>query len=234
MAPAESREKALFGAVKRVYSFWGSTGLYDLGTSLTFLFRQNGIRRRMVHRSFLDRGDRVLDLCCGTGLNFTHLIEKVGPRGEIVGLDYTRPMLGQAKRRCERKNWRNVRLIQGDASRACLRDHSFDAVVCMLGISAVPQYKAALAHAVRMCRDGGRVVIADGHPFRGVFAPLNVVMVPIYRWLASWDERKDIIGELKRLLGDLSVEWYNGGTIYIAAGAKKGEPVEDLKGISRG
>jgi ubiquinone/menaquinone biosynthesis C-methylase UbiE len=218
----------------RIYSFWGISGLYDHATSLTFLFRQREIRRRMVHQSFLERGDRVLDLCCGTGLNFTHLIEKVGPGGKIVGLDYTRAMLGQAKRRCERNGWRNVGLIQGDASRACLKGHSFDAVVCMLGISAVPHYEAALAHAVRMCRDGGRVVIADGHPFRGVYAPLNVVMVPVYRWLASWDEGKDIIGELKSLLGEISVEWYNGGTIYIAAGTKKGDPGKDLKETSRG
>jgi cyclopropane fatty-acyl-phospholipid synthase-like methyltransferase len=61
----ESRDRALSGAVSRIYSFWGSSGLYDHATSLTFLFRQHGIRRRMVHRSFLDRGDRVLDLCCG-------------------------------------------------------------------------------------------------------------------------------------------------------------------------
>ena len=208
----------------RIYSFWGGSGLYDHATSLTFLFRQREIRRRMARQSFLERGDRVLDLCCGTGLNFPHLVERVGTEGEVAGLDFTRAMLDRADMRCRRNGWRNVRLIQGDASRACLKDHSFDAVVCMLGISAVPHYEAALAHAVRMCRDGGRVVIADGHPFRGVFAPLNVVMVPVYRRLASWDESKDIIGELKSLLDDLSVEWYNGGTIYIAAGTKKGEP----------
>ena len=62
-------------------------------------------------------GATVLDLGCGTGRNFSLLVERVGERGNIIGVDYSEGMLEQARRRIQAKGWRNIELVRGDGAR---------------------------------------------------------------------------------------------------------------------
>jgi len=78
----------------------------------------------------LSPGDTVLDLGCGTGLNFGRLADAVGPGGTVIGLDRSPAMLRMARRRVDSNGWRTVRLVEADAtrfdprrSRACCRRH---------------------------------------------------------------------------------------------------------------
>lgn len=59
-------------------------------------------------------GQQVLDIGCGTGLNFALLQDRIGPSGTIVGIDRSKEMLHQARRRADRRGWKNVVLIQAD------------------------------------------------------------------------------------------------------------------------
>lgn len=59
-------------------------------------------------------GQQVLDIGCGTGLNFPLLQERIGAAGTIVGIDRSAGMLRQARRRAEARGWQNVILIQAD------------------------------------------------------------------------------------------------------------------------
>ncbi|BAS09291.1 match to protein family HMM PF08241 [Arthrobacter sp. Hiyo4] len=56
----------------------------------------------------------MLDIGCGTGLNFPLLQERIGAAGTIVGIDRSAGMLRQARRRAEARGWQNVILIQAD------------------------------------------------------------------------------------------------------------------------
>jgi SAM-dependent methyltransferase len=53
-----------------------------------------------------------------TGRNFPLILEKIGPTGKLLGVDYTPDMLARARERVERERWKNVELVQGDA--ACI------------------------------------------------------------------------------------------------------------------
>ena len=64
----------------------------------------------------LSPGDTVVDLGCGTGLNFPLLMERIGPGGLLVGVDRSHEMLRVAHRRVVRRGWDNVRLVGADAS----------------------------------------------------------------------------------------------------------------------
>ena len=64
----------------------------------------------------LSPGDTVVDLGCGTGLNFPLLMERIGPGGLLVGVDRSHEMLRVAHRRVVRRGWDNVRLMGADAS----------------------------------------------------------------------------------------------------------------------
>ena len=46
----------------------------------------------------LGPGDRVLDLGCGGGLDSLIAAERVGPDGQVVGVDFSAEMLGRARR----------------------------------------------------------------------------------------------------------------------------------------
>ncbi|XAS66988.1 class I SAM-dependent methyltransferase [Micrococcaceae bacterium Sec5.7] len=59
-------------------------------------------------------GQQVLDIGCGTGLNFPLLQERIGASGTIVGIDRSAEMLHQARRRAQARGWENVILLQTD------------------------------------------------------------------------------------------------------------------------
>ncbi len=59
-------------------------------------------------------GQQVLDIGCGTGLNFPLLQERLGASGTIVGIDHSAEMLRQARRRSRASGWENVILLQAD------------------------------------------------------------------------------------------------------------------------
>src|SRR5215831_12218782 len=74
------------------------------------------LRREAVKRLDLKRGDLVVDIGCGTGLNFPWLQEAIGETGRIIGVDLTDAMLEQARRRVTTEGWKNVELVQADAA----------------------------------------------------------------------------------------------------------------------
>ena len=76
----------------------------------------DAFRREAIRHLDLKRGDLVVDLGCGTGLNFALLQEAIGETGRIIGVDLTDAMLDQARRRVAAHGWQNVELVQADAT----------------------------------------------------------------------------------------------------------------------
>jgi len=87
-------------------------------------------RRRAVRELALRPGERLLDLCAGTGdLGFTALEEEPGLR--VVGVDLARNMLLQGERK---KRARAYGFVQGDAEHLPFPDASFDAACVGFGL----------------------------------------------------------------------------------------------------
>jgi SAM-dependent methyltransferase len=80
------------------------------------LFMPSGLRKRAVGQLRLRRGDRVLEVGCGTGRNFPFLRDAVGPEGRIYGVDLSEGMLRRARKLCQRRQWTNFVLIEADAA----------------------------------------------------------------------------------------------------------------------
>ena len=94
------------------------------------------------------QGDRVLDLCCGQG----NVSEALNQRGcEIVGLDFSPPMLAQARNRVS-----DAIFLEGDAQALPFEDKSFDVVVSNLGVCHVADQPTAVSEIARVLRPGGR------------------------------------------------------------------------------
>lgn len=119
----------------------------------------------------LSPGDQVLDLGCGTGLNFSLLHAAVGPTGRIVGVDASPEMLAQARRRAVQQGWHNVTLLQADATSLhvgqvarSLDEGQADAVVATYALSLMPQWRRAWTAAGELARPGARMAVVDMRP----------------------------------------------------------------------
>lgn len=122
-----------------------------------------------------DPGATVLDLGCGSGVNFEHLRDRVGPDGTVVGVDVSRGMLSVADRRAREAGWGNVTVVRGDATRPPVADP--DAVFASL-LSAFFDDPGAVVHGwADRVGPGGRLGLLDFGRSRGVGRPLNPLFV---------------------------------------------------------
>lgn len=141
------------------------------------------MRRRAVAAMALRPGDAALEVGVGSGRNLPYLLDAVGPRGAIVGVDLSPRMLAEARRVVARRGATNVELIEANAGTVEI-ERDFDAVLFSLSYSAMPVEvrPAALERAWERLRPGGRLVVLDGGIARTRLRPL---LAPIARQLVK-------------------------------------------------
>ena len=137
-------------------------------------------RRSAIAHLELRKGDRVVDVGCGSGGSFRHLRGAVGDDGDVVGVELSPSVAALAKRRVAKNQWRNVKVIEGPAQTARL-DGLFDAAI-MFGANEIFTLKEAVENIFMQLKPGGRVVVmgaklAEGGPARA----LN----PLFRTMTS-------------------------------------------------
>jgi phosphatidylethanolamine/phosphatidyl-N-methylethanolamine N-methyltransferase len=114
-------------------------------------------RVQAIKRMAIERGERVLEVGVGTGLNAT-----LYPSDCIViGVDLSPRMLEKARQRLTRKNIWNARLLEMDAAALTFEDESFDIVYAPYLISVVPDPIAVIREMHRVCRAGGHIIILN-------------------------------------------------------------------------
>lgn len=117
-------------------------------------------RIRAVQALGLRPGDSVIDIACGTGLNFPLIEEVIGPGGRIVGVDMTDAMLARAQDRIAAKGWRNISLVQADAAEFDF-PAEVDAILSTYALTQVPGCAEVIAHGATALSGGGRFVVLD-------------------------------------------------------------------------
>ena len=207
--------------VERVYSFWGRmAGLYAAQDLVTFMGRPGHIRGAAVEALGLRKGDRVLEVGCGTGRNFGHLEQVIGAEGRLVGFDYSAEMLAAARRLCGRRGWGSVSLAQGDAAELDLGEEGFDGVLVVLAMSAIPGHRQALERCFELLHPGGVLSVCDARLFGGPLAVLNPLVRAVYTRWAAWDPSKDLPSDMEDVFGNVEVAEFNLGTFFIATSVK--------------
>jgi demethylmenaquinone methyltransferase / 2-methoxy-6-polyprenyl-1,4-benzoquinol methylase len=114
-----------------------------------------GWRKRLVSLLELTGGEKVLDVCTGTGKLAFLLSKKVGEKGSVSGVDFSNEMLGEAKRKLNGRS-SNLRFSFSDAKNLNFPEGSFDAVTVSFGMRNIPDTAAALREALRVLKPGGR------------------------------------------------------------------------------
>src|SRR5512146_3145456 len=144
--------------IEHRYQQWAR--VYDWLTPMYLLGAEKRLRKESIALLHLQPGQAVLDIACGTGRNFAGILEKIGPSGRLVGVDYTGAMLARAQARTRREGWQNVELIQADAARILL-DQKFDAALSTLAMGVIPDYRGTLERMQAQLKPGGWLVVGD-------------------------------------------------------------------------
>src|SRR6476660_383309 len=149
--------------------------------------------RRTIERLELGAGDRVLDVCCGSGASALPAAEAVGPNGLVSGIDLSEPLLTLAREKARDRGLVNTGFRVGDIMNLDQPESHFDAVVCVFGIFFVPDMAAALRELWRRVRPGGKLAITTWGP--NFFEPVTTsfwnaireVRHDLYKGFNPWD-----------------------------------------------
>jgi ubiquinone/menaquinone biosynthesis C-methylase UbiE len=133
----------------------------------------NRFGQQTIDRLALRVGDRVLDVCCGTGASAIPAAFAVGPTGQVLGVDVATALLELARNKAQQQNLANIEFRAGDFENLGLPNESFDAIVCVFGIFFVPDMVAAVRELWRMVRPGGKLAITSWG--KQVFEPANQI-----------------------------------------------------------
>ena len=105
----------------------------------------------------LNKGERVLDAACGTGIVTRVAMERFSNIGKIVGVDLNPGMLEVARANTPKTNI-PVDWQQGDLCALPFPDGGFDVVLCQQSLQFIPDKAAALREMRRVLAGGGRLI----------------------------------------------------------------------------
>jgi SAM-dependent methyltransferase len=108
----------------------------------------------------IQAGTRLLDVACGAG-QIAIPAARAGAR--VTGVDIATNSIEQARARAQAEGV-DARFDEGDAEMLTYEDASFDLVVSLIGAIFAPRPERVAAELVRVCRPGGRIVMANWTP----------------------------------------------------------------------
>ena len=200
---------------------------YDITARLSPVpcYPQRAQRLRAVRALGLRAGDSVIDVACGTGMNFPLIEEAIGPSGRIVGVDLTDAMLARAQDRIGTNGWSNISLVQADAV-----DFDFptgvDAILSTYALSQVPECAEVIAHGAAALSGGGRWVVLDlkvpaNTP--GWLAQAGIAIVRRHAAIDEWIMRRPweaIRAAMQEEMAEVCWTELLFGTAFLAAGSR--------------
>lgn len=212
---------------------------YDLLNHVLSLGLDFFWRRALARR--LPRGAAlcVADLCTGTGDQAAAVARRLGPGGNVVGLDFCGPMIERAC--CKYGGRAGLEFVLADATQLPLGSDCFDAVTVAFGLRNVADQEAALGEMLRVLRPGGQVLVLEfcrptGWLWPRIFGFYFGRLVPIlgglvsgrheaYEYLPTSVERFGPAEALGRRLegatfGGVTVSPLVGGVAVLARGRK--------------
>jgi demethylmenaquinone methyltransferase / 2-methoxy-6-polyprenyl-1,4-benzoquinol methylase len=166
---------------------------YDLLNDLQSFGIHRRWKRRLVQLAKPVRGERALDLCCGTG-DLALALASCGL--DVTGLDFSEPMLAIARRRAAETSGPTagtpVQFACGDALHVPFPDKSFDIITMGYGLRNLSDWRAGLEEMTRLLKPSGRVLVLEfGKPdnslWRAMYFGYLRMIVPCLGWLFAKD-----------------------------------------------
>jgi len=109
----------------------------------------------------IKRGEKILDLGCGAGLDLYLYAQATGPEGQVYGVDISEDMIAKTRRNMETLNVQNVEFLCAPADSIPLPDGSVDLVAVNGIYNLSPDKTAVMREVARVLRPGGRTIFAE-------------------------------------------------------------------------
>ena len=185
-------------------------------------------RKRAIELLDLKDYQTVIDIACGTGANFKH-IKASNDKVTLHGTDYSSGMLKKGQDLIEKNSWTNTFLFQADARELTLssiekytnKKISFDRVICVLGLSVIPEWEMVLDNLIELLNENGKIVIVD------VFAEKRNLNTWLVEKVAKADLNRKIWQTLETKTYNFHQEYLPvmeskvGGKLFVAVGSKR-------------
>ncbi len=183
-------------------------------------------RQKVIQSLQLQPGQTVLDLGCGSGLNFELIIGAIGPQGTLIGVDFSAKMLQRAQKTIDIHGWKNVFLLQQDATKLNIKElniHSrsdirIDRILCTLGLSVFPDWQIVFEKSFNLLEPTGKFGIMDLYNNRRTFQTRMV------NFLADSDISRKVWEPLQKISANYNEErlpLMNGTEVVIIATGNK-------------
>jgi ubiquinone/menaquinone biosynthesis C-methylase UbiE len=168
-------------------------------------------KKKAINDSSLKSGDSVLVFCCGTGLDFPFILDKIGDEGKIVGIDFSDEMLLKAKEKIKIEKWENIELIKADVTKFESSTYeNFDVGICTLGLSIIPEFELAYNNLYSKIKNEGEIIIGDMQLATGWLSVFNRLTISLSKKFGGTQEghknsfvlqakmKKDLINLIKK------------------------------------
>ena len=149
---------------QRIDYFGKSAPYYDTVLDLLTFKQYAGFQKRAMEVLAPQSGEKILDLCSGTGRVASWIGQAVGDEGEVVGMDISKRMVEVANTRYG--GLRRVLFLNKDVTKPWDYQNYFDGIFTSFAIHELPEKKrlGALEHSYLALKEKGRMVIADFNP----------------------------------------------------------------------
>ena len=111
--------------------------------------------------SSLKKGETILDLGSGAGIDCFLAAKKVGNTGRVIGIDMTPEMIEKARENARKENFKNVEFRPGDIENLPVEDNSADVVISNCVINLAPDKGKVFKEIYRVLKSGGRMIVSD-------------------------------------------------------------------------
>jgi len=185
-------------------------------------------RKKAADLLDMQTGNTILDVACGTGANFGHILN-INKNISLYGTDYSEGMLRRANYILEKQGWNDIYLFHADArtlNKQFIKEEiqtieSFDRIVCALGLSVIPEWEKVLDNLISLLNDNGKIVIMD------VYAEKRNFNTWLVEKIANANLDRKIWQTLEKKTTNFHMEYLPvkenkvGGKLFVAVGTKK-------------